>query len=133
MGVEYPRWGAFMFQNGAAMTNEDNTAMTLDTPEAREALEFVAGLYQDGFAVKPAAVDAGWAGEAFGQGKAAMVIEGNWLPPAMTADFPDATTRWPSCPRPGRAGHLRLHRLLRGGSRCRQPGCVLGAGRAPDQ
>jgi multiple sugar transport system substrate-binding protein len=90
MGVEYPRWGAFMFQNGAAMTNEDNTAMTLDTPEAREALEFVAGLYQDGYAVKPAAVDAGWAGEAFGQGKAAMVIEGNWLPPAMEADFPDA-------------------------------------------
>jgi multiple sugar transport system substrate-binding protein len=101
MGVEYARWGAFMFQNGAAITNEDNTAMTLDTPEAREALEFVAGLYQDGFAVKPAAVDAGWAGEAFGQGKAAMVIEGNWLPPAMTADFPDrnvAVAELPSGP-----------------------------------
>ncbi|MET0697534.1 MAG: ABC transporter substrate-binding protein [Acidimicrobiia bacterium] len=89
MGVEYPRWGAFMFQNGAAMTNEDNTAMTLDTPEAREAIEYVAGLYQDGYAVKPAAVDSGWSGEAFGQGKVAMVVEGNWLPPAMAADFPD--------------------------------------------
>ncbi len=89
MGVEYPRWGAFMFQNGAAMTNEDNTAMTLDTPESREAIEYVAGLYQDGFAVKPAAVDSGWSGEAFGQGKVAMVVEGNWLPPAMEADFPD--------------------------------------------
>jgi multiple sugar transport system substrate-binding protein len=89
MGVEYPRWGVFLFQNGAAITNEDNTAMTLDTPEAREALEFVTGLYQDGFAVKPAAVDAGWAGEAFGQGKAAMTIEGNWIIGDLDTNFPD--------------------------------------------
>jgi multiple sugar transport system substrate-binding protein len=91
MGVEYPRWGAFMFQNGAALTNEDSTAMTLDTPESREAIEYVAGLYQNGFAVKPAAVDSGWSGEAFGQGKVAMVVEGNWIAPAMAADFPDRT------------------------------------------
>jgi multiple sugar transport system substrate-binding protein len=89
MGVEYPRWGAFLFQNGAAITNEDNTAMTLDTPEAREAIEYVAGMYQDGFAVKPAAIDSGWSGEAFGQNKVAMVVEGNWVAPAMAADFPD--------------------------------------------
>jgi multiple sugar transport system substrate-binding protein len=89
MGVEYPRWGAFLFQNGAAITNEDNTAMTLDTPEAREAIEYVAGLYQNGYAVKPAAIDSGWSGEAFGQNKVAMVVEGNWVAPAMAADFPD--------------------------------------------
>ncbi|MGH8915583.1 MAG: extracellular solute-binding protein, partial [Acidimicrobiia bacterium] len=83
------RWGVFLFQNGAAITNEDNTAMTLDTPEAREAIEFVAGLYQDGYAVKPAAVDAGWAGEAFGQGKAAMTIEGNWIIGDLETNFPD--------------------------------------------
>ncbi|HSJ83805.1 MAG TPA: ABC transporter substrate-binding protein [Acidimicrobiia bacterium] len=89
MGVEYPRWGVFLFQNGAAITNEDSSAMTLDTPEAREAIEFVTGLYQDGYAVKPAAVDAGWAGEAFGQGKAAMTIEGNWIIGDLEANFPD--------------------------------------------
>jgi multiple sugar transport system substrate-binding protein len=89
MGVEYPRWGVFLFQNGASITNEDNTAMTLDTPEAREAIEFVTGLYQDGYAVKPAAVDAGWAGEAFGQGKAAMTIEGNWIIGDLDTNFPD--------------------------------------------
>jgi multiple sugar transport system substrate-binding protein len=89
MGVEYPRWGAFLFQNGASITNEDNTAMTLDTPEAREAIEYVAGLYQNGYAVKPAAIDSGWSGEAFGQNKVAMVVEGNWVAPAMAADFPD--------------------------------------------
>ena len=51
--------------------------------------------------MKPAAVDAGWAGEAFGQGKAAMVVEGNWMPPAMAADFPDrnfAVAELPSGP-----------------------------------
>jgi multiple sugar transport system substrate-binding protein len=101
MGVEYARWGAFMFQNGAAITNEDNTAMTLDTPEAREAIEFVAGLYQDGYAVKPASVDADWSGQAFGQNKAAMVVEGNWVAPAMANDFPDkewAVAELPSGP-----------------------------------
>ena len=49
----------------------------------------MAGLYQNGFAVKPAAVDSGWSGEAFGQGKVAMVVEGNWIAPALAADFPD--------------------------------------------
>ena len=34
-------------------------AITLDTPEAREAIEYVAGLYQDGCTLTPAAVDAG--------------------------------------------------------------------------
>ena len=36
-----------------------------------------------------ARIDAGWGGEAFGIGKAAMVIEGNWIAGAMTNDFPD--------------------------------------------
>jgi multiple sugar transport system substrate-binding protein len=75
--------------------------MTLDTPEAREAIEFVAGLYQDGYAVKPASVDADWSGQAFGQNKAAMVVEGNWVAPAMANDFPDkgwAVAELPSGP-----------------------------------
>jgi multiple sugar transport system substrate-binding protein len=32
---------------------------------------------------------AGWGGEAFGKGLAAMVIEGNWIQGAMTNDYPD--------------------------------------------
>jgi multiple sugar transport system substrate-binding protein len=34
-------------------------------------------------------VDAGWAGEAFGQGKAAMTIEGNWIVGDLARNFPD--------------------------------------------
>jgi multiple sugar transport system substrate-binding protein len=34
-------------------------------------------------------LDSGWAGEAFGSGRAAMTIEGNWMIGAMAADYPD--------------------------------------------
>jgi multiple sugar transport system substrate-binding protein len=89
MGVEYPRWAVFMFQAGADLTNEDVSAITLDTPEAREALQFVADQYAAGSFVRPSDVDAGWAGEAFGQGKAAMTIEGNWIVGYLDTTFPD--------------------------------------------
>jgi multiple sugar transport system substrate-binding protein len=91
MGVEYPRWAVFLFQAGADLTNEDVSAITLDTPEAREALQFVADQYSAGYFVRPSDVDAGWGGEAFGSGKAAMTIEGNWIVGALAADFPDKT------------------------------------------
>lgn len=89
MGVEYPRWAVFLFQAGADLTNEDVSAITLDTPEAREALQFVADQYAAGNFVRPSDVDAGWAGEAFGQGKAAMTIEGNWIAGYLDTTFPD--------------------------------------------
>jgi multiple sugar transport system substrate-binding protein len=89
MGVEYPRWAVFLFQNGAALTNEEVSEITLDTPEAREALQFVADQYASGSFVRPSDVDAGWAGEAYGQGKAAMAIEGNWIVGYLQDTFPD--------------------------------------------
>jgi multiple sugar transport system substrate-binding protein len=91
MGVEYPRWAVFLFQAGADLTNSDVSAITLDTPEAREALQFVADQYSAGYFVRPSDVDAGWAGEAFGQGKAAMTIEGNWIVGYLQQTFPDKT------------------------------------------
>lgn len=91
MGVEYPRWAVFLFQAGADLTNADVSAMTLDTPEAREALQFVADQYAAGHFVSPGSVDAGWSGEAFGQGKAAMTIEGNWIVGYLDQTFPDKT------------------------------------------
>lgn len=89
MGVEYPRWAVFLFQNGASLVNEDASAVTLDTPEAAEALQFVADQYTAGSFVRPSDVDAGWAGEAYGQGKAAMAIEGNWIVGYLNETFPD--------------------------------------------
>lgn len=83
------RLGAFMKQAGGWITSPDGRQATADTPENAQALEYVKGLLKDGLAVYPSAVDAGWGGEAFGKGKAAMTIEGNWIKGAMKADFPD--------------------------------------------
>jgi multiple sugar transport system substrate-binding protein len=43
----------------------------------------------DKTSAQPNEVGAGWGGEMFGQGKAAMVIEGNWAIPYLQDTFPD--------------------------------------------
>ncbi len=72
------RWLAFLYQAGGSVYNEDATQMTINSPEALEAMNFYAGF-----------VSTGWPGEAFGQGKAAMVIEGNWIMSYLKDQFPD--------------------------------------------
>src|SRR5678815_376181 len=63
--------------------------MTINIPEALEALNFYVGLVRDGFAAQPSDLDSGWPGEAFGKGRAAMTIEGNWIVPFLHDQFPD--------------------------------------------
>ncbi len=101
IGPEYPRWGAFMFQAGGAVTNDDYTEMTVDSPAVKTALDYLAEMHEKGHAATQSELDAGWPGEAFGQGKAAMTIEGNWMVGAMNNDFPDinwATVELPAGP-----------------------------------
>lgn len=86
---EYQRLGAFMQQAGGWITDKGQNRMTADTPANEQALTFVKTMLQSGSMKFPAQVDAGWGGEAFGKGKAAMTIEGNWLQGAMKKDFPD--------------------------------------------
>jgi multiple sugar transport system substrate-binding protein len=89
LGTEYPRWGAFMFQAGGGVTNDDFTEMTASSEPNTAAFAYLEDLYANGYAATAADLDAGWPGEAFGQGKAAMTIEGNWMVGAMRNDFPD--------------------------------------------
>ena len=49
----------------------------------------VGALLADGFAAQPSDLDSGWAGEAFGKGKAAMSMEGNWIVPFLKDQYPD--------------------------------------------
>ena len=86
---EYQRLGAFMKQAGGWVTDEKQTKITADSPQNAEALKFVQKMLRSGSMKYAQQVDAGWAGEAFGKGKAAMTIEGNWLAGAMKQDFPD--------------------------------------------
>ncbi len=89
IGPEYPRWGVFMFQAGGGVTDPEVTSMTIASDQNREALSYLESLYAEGYAATPTDLDSGWAGEAFGQGRAAMTIEGNWIVGAMNNDFPD--------------------------------------------
>ncbi|WP_314174059.1 sugar ABC transporter substrate-binding protein [Streptomyces winkii] len=86
---EYQRLGVFMKQAGGWITNSDESKMTADSKENAEGLGFAKKLLRSGSMKYAKQVDTGWAGEALGKGKAAMIIEGNWLAGAMKLDFPD--------------------------------------------
>ena len=84
---EYQRLGAFMAQAGGGLVTDGKA--TADSPENVEALTFVKEMLTEGSMAFAADVGAGWGGEAFGTGKAAMTIEGNWIAGAMSGDYPD--------------------------------------------
>jgi multiple sugar transport system substrate-binding protein len=88
MNSEFYRWGALMAEAGAWPTDDSVSRMTMDTPEMKQALQFIADGHKQGYFATPAGVGAGWGGEAIGKGKAAMTIEGNWIVGAMQTDFP---------------------------------------------
>jgi multiple sugar transport system substrate-binding protein len=83
------RLGAFVVENGGWWVNKDDTQATADSPQNVQALQFVQSLLKQGLAVYPKQVDAGWGGEAFGKGKTAMAMEGNWIRGAMQSDYPN--------------------------------------------
>lgn len=85
---EYQRLGAFMVQAGGNLTNDDNTKATVDSAANKQALTYVQNGLKDGWWKFTKDVGAGWGGEAFGKGVAAMTIEGNWISGAMQSDFP---------------------------------------------
>lgn len=102
----FERWLPFLYQAGGSVLNEDWTEVTFDSDEAREALEFYVGMVTDGIAGPPSMVDAGWGGEAFGQGRVAMAMEGNWVIAYLRDQFPDldwGTAVLPMHPDGGRA------------------------------
>ncbi len=88
MGFEYPRVGVFMFQAGGAMTDDKVTKMTVNSPENKAAFALLGDLYKAKALQAPDEIGAGWGGEAMGKGKAAMVIEGNWIVSYLKKDFP---------------------------------------------
>jgi len=82
------RWLPFLYQNGGQLFDEEGN-IALDSEEAREALEFYLSFSENGVGGPPSAVDAGWGGDAFGQGRAAMAMEGNWVINHLLQNYPD--------------------------------------------
>ncbi len=102
----FERWLPFLYQAGGTLF-DDSGALTLDTPEALQAIELYVGLVEDGLAGPPSAVDAGWGGEAFGNGRVAMAMEGNWVINYLKEQFPDL--EWGVVPLPaGPAGQATM-------------------------
>lgn len=102
----FERWLPFLYQAGGTLF-DDSGALTLDTPEALQAIELYVGLVEDGLAGPPSAVDAGWGGEAFGNGRVAMAMEGNWVINYLKEQFPDL--EWGVAPLPaGPAGQATM-------------------------
>lgn len=86
---ELPRWLPFLYQAGGSVLSEDGTEVTFDSEEAMTALDLYLGMVEDGIAAPPSELDSGWGGEAFGTGRAAMAMEGNWVIGALEENYPD--------------------------------------------
>ncbi|MGL5860436.1 MAG: extracellular solute-binding protein [Phycicoccus sp.] len=86
--AKYERMGAFLFQNDSGLVAPDGSRMLIDQG-ATEPLDLLTGMYRAGHAKTPAAVGAGWSGEALGKGLTAMALEGNWVVGALEKEFPD--------------------------------------------
>jgi multiple sugar transport system substrate-binding protein len=92
----WANYGYWINSAGGSFYNEDRTACALDTPEAQEGLEFLAGLYQDGLAV-PYGED----GEPpFLAGQVGMFMNGRWATPGTraSADFEWDVVKLPDGP-----------------------------------
>lgn len=106
-GAEYQRIGAFMAQAGGGMVVDGKAAA--NTPENVEALTFVKDQLNAGTFAFASDIGAGWGGEAFGTGTAAMVIEGNWIVGALANDYPDVNYTVAELPEgPGGKGTLQF-------------------------
>lgn len=106
---EYARVGVFLAQAGGALVSADGTEATADSAANVEGLTYVQQLLASGSAAYAADLGTGWGGEAFGTGKAAMTIEGNWITGALTNDYPDVAYRVVPLPAgPGGQGTLQF-------------------------
>ncbi|QNE36598.1 sugar ABC transporter substrate-binding protein [Leifsonia shinshuensis] len=86
---EYARIGSFMVQAGGNLMNDDSTKATANSDANVKALDFVKQMLNAGDLKYAKDLGAGWGGEAFGKGLAAMTIEGNWITGAMKSDYPN--------------------------------------------
>jgi multiple sugar transport system substrate-binding protein len=89
ISADIARWWPFVYAAGGSIFNKDRTKVVIDNSGASKALQFYAGLVQKGCAALPSDVGAGWNGEAFYKGEAAMVFEGNWLTQPTQQNAPD--------------------------------------------
>jgi multiple sugar transport system substrate-binding protein len=82
---------AFVYQGGGQWITPSGKSVATNSSQFITALNYTYQLIQQGYATMPSAVGAGWDGQAFGEGLAAMTIEGNWMIPYMNQTYPNVT------------------------------------------
>jgi multiple sugar transport system substrate-binding protein len=92
IGDTSDRVGAFMKQAGGWIVSPDQTRMTADTATNLAGLAEVQKLLASGSTSYPKGVGAASAGQALGQGKAAMTIEANPIRSTLKNEYPNL--RW---------------------------------------
>src|SRR5690606_29179665 len=110
ISADLDRWMAFYVQAGGELYNEDGEWVFGEGDNfdaAVQSLELWRSMREAGTLVTPAEVGAGWNGEAFGNGAAAMTVEGNWVIQFLLDTYPDLD--WGVVPLPaGPAGEGTL-------------------------
>ncbi|CAA9554723.1 MAG: hypothetical protein AVDCRST_MAG19-1123 [uncultured Thermomicrobiales bacterium] len=87
------RYIAFLYAGGGRILSEDGSQVTINSPEAKTALDYFYGLYTDGLAATFTDVGAVWPGAAFATDTGSIVFEGNWLLPFLAENAPDKQFR----------------------------------------
>jgi multiple sugar transport system substrate-binding protein len=87
--ADWARFAPWAFGNGGAYATDDFSAPLLNSPEVKEAAEYIAAMHADGSLVSAADVGAGWCGEAIGKELVGLTYEGGWMVNYMRNDFPD--------------------------------------------
>ncbi|HEX2622420.1 MAG TPA: ABC transporter substrate-binding protein [Phototrophicaceae bacterium] len=83
------RWLAFYAETNGAGLFDDEGNIKFNSPEAITSLDYYTSFVADGYGATPKDLGTGWNGEAFGSGKAAMTVEGNWAIGYLDETFPD--------------------------------------------
>jgi multiple sugar transport system substrate-binding protein len=88
LAADLSRWGAILLQNGGTVLNKTGTQSTFNNQAGISALEYYDSFFKNKTGALPTTVGASWNGDAFGQQRAAMVLEGGWLTPYMASTYP---------------------------------------------
>ncbi len=97
--AEFPRFAVWAFENGATVASDDYKTAKVDTPEMKQAAQFVADMVKSGSLVKPKDVGAGWCGEAIGKKLVGFTYEGGWMVNFMNENYKDV--KWKAIELPG--------------------------------
>jgi ABC-type glycerol-3-phosphate transport system substrate-binding protein len=87
--LEWIGYSPFLWQAGGSYYNEDKTEVTLDSPEAARALEFMADLYHSGMPRTQVPVEQG-----LRTGDYPVAISGNWKIVSLNVGAPEIKGKW---------------------------------------